>query len=163
MQSSAIWTIYVHSRLRHSFGGSFEWSLFYPWYGSCLVGLACPAVRSKWSMQGLICSNRSMSALVTSLAVVTSVVVAQIGGRLKVPVGIPILGKSHCATIAMMHPGAMQTSSTAVELALGCHPVANQSGTIHGISTNSTTRSRCGRASLLPCRLTFYVFFAKFL
>ncbi len=85
-----------------------------------------------------------MSALVTSLAVVTSVVVAQIGGTLKVPVGIPLLGKSHSATIAMIHPGAMQTSSTAVILALGCHPVANQSGTIHGTSTNSTTRSRCG-------------------
>ena len=97
------------------------------------------------------------------LAVVTSVVAAQIGGTLKVPVGIPLLGKSHSATIAMMHPGAMETSSTVVQLLLSCHPVANQSGTIHGISTNSTTRSRCGRASLLPCRLIFYVFFAKFL
>ena len=71
-----------------------------------------------------------MSALVTFLAVVTSVVAAQIGGTLKVPVGIPLLGKSHSATIAMLHPGA-ETSSTVVQLLLSCHPVANQSGTIH--------------------------------
>ncbi len=76
-------------------------------------------------------------------------VAAQIGGTLKVPVGIPLLGN---ATIAMLHPGAMETSSTVVQLLLSCHPVANQSGTIHGISANSTTRSRCGRASLRGTR-----------
>ena len=39
----------------------------------------------------------------------------QNGGTSKVPVGILLLGKPYSATIAMMHPGAMETSSTVVQ------------------------------------------------